>query len=346
MFQMYLKITLLLSIIVPTIVGNPRMALSQEIIFQTFGQIHVGDENIRGWPIISGRCFEISLGAINKGDQIELNYRPYGLENAFIRLGGAELRLTPQTPSPGQKRPNYWGGGASISVISNKSTPNGDLEICSENVKIGSGQIDYDDFMVSNITVYKYADISNNSGNLTDIQKIQNYFEEALGVDAESVQLSLLEAGLYLGEIDGVWSKPTRQAFVNALDWHYSRAGSVDLSTERAFYDLVEFIRNSFFDEDSGLARWPTGSSFVLSAMAHRDFNIALNNMKIIDQKLANYGYPKRARVVSAKNGWFVVAAGIYTNSGCEQKSIIFKRAALIPGDSYCAPENKFWWGD
>ena len=94
------------------IVCNPRIALSQEILFQTFGQVHVGDENIRGWPIISGRCFELPLGAINKGDQIELNYQPYGLENAFIRFIGSELRLTPQTPSPGQKRPNYWGGGS------------------------------------------------------------------------------------------------------------------------------------------------------------------------------------------------------------------------------------------
>ena len=346
MSQLLLRIPFLLSVFISTIACDTTMALSQEVLFQTFGQIHIGDEDINGWPSISGRCVKLSLGSVKKGDQIELNYRPYGLENAFIRFAGGELRLAPQKPNTGQKRPNYWGRLASVSAISNTSTPNAALEICSENVKFGSGQIDYDDFMISNVTVSKYSNISKNSVEVTEIQKIQHYFEEALGVDAENVQLSLLEAGLYLGEIDGVWNKSTRQAFVNALDWSYSRAGGVDLSTERAFYDFVDSIREVFFDEDSGLAQWPTGNSFLLSVMAHRDYNVALNSMKMIDQRLTDYGYPMRARVVNAKSGWFVIAAGMYSEGGCEQQSIIFKRVGIIPGDSYCAPEDKFWWGD
>jgi len=336
----------MLSTVLAAMLSVPRLALSQGIIFQTYEQIHIGDENIGGWPNVYGQCVQLPLGAITIGEQIEFSYMPYGLENAYIRFAGTELRLAPQVPNLGQKRPNYWGAIASVSLISNENKSNGSIDICSENVKIGSGQIDYDDFMISSITVSRNAKIDNQLGALTDIQKIQNYFESALGVDAESVQVSLLEAGLYLGEIDGLWSLETKQAFEGALDWMYSRAGVVDLSSEKAFYDFVWATRDIFFDEDSGLSRSPTGNSYLLSVMAHRDFNAALNNMRMIDQKLTNYGYPKRARIMTARSGWFVVAAGMYSNSGCEQKSNLFKAAGIIPSDSYCAHENKFMWGD
>lgn len=336
----------ILSMALAAMLSIPRLALSQEILFQTYEQIHIGDEDIGGWPNVYGQCVQLQLGSINKGDQIELSYMPYGLENAYIRFAGTELRLAPQVPNLGQKRPNYWGEMASVSVTSNENRSSGSIDICSENVKIGSGKIDYDDFMISSVTVYRNAKINSNLGAQTDIQKIQNYFESALGVDAESVQVSLLEAGLYLGEIDGRWSLEIKQAFEDALDWMYSRAGGVNLSSEKAFYDFVWATRDIFFDEDSGLARWPTGNSYLLSVTAHRDFNTALNNMRIIDQRLTNYGYPKRARMMTARNGWFVVAAGMYSNTGCEQKSNLFKASGIIPSDSYCAHENKFMWGD
>ena len=85
----------------------PRLALSQEIIFQTYEQIHIGDENIGGWPNVYGQCVQLPLGAITIGEQIEFSYMPYGLENAYIRFAGTELRLAPQVPNLGQKRPNY-----------------------------------------------------------------------------------------------------------------------------------------------------------------------------------------------------------------------------------------------
>ncbi|MDG1421573.1 MAG: hypothetical protein P8Q29_11805, partial [Tateyamaria sp.] len=291
-------------------------------------------------------CVNLPLGPINNGDRIEITYIPYGLENAFIRFGSTELRLAPQMPNPGQKRPNYWGSMNSVAITSNENMLSGLLDICSDNVKIGSGQVDYDDFMISSITVYRTKQIGDQPDSLSDIQKIQYFFEGALGVDAEHIQVSLLEAGLYAGEIDGVWNVETRRAFLDALDWMYSRAGEVDLSNERAFYNFVSATRDIFFDEDSGLARWPTGNSYLLSVMAHQDLNVARENTRMLDQRLTTHGYPNRARTVFTTSGWYVVAAGMYSKFGCEQKANLFKREGLIASDSYCAPENKFMWGD
>ena len=329
-----------------TILSLPKAIFAQELLFQNFEQIHIGDENIGGWPNVYGSCVNLPLGPINNGDRIEITYIPYGLENAFIRFGSTELRLAPQMPNPGQKRPNYWGSMNSVAITSNENMLSGLLDICSDNVKIGSGQVDYDDFMISSITVYRTKQIGDQPDSLSDIQKIQYFFEGALGVDAEHIQVSLLEAGLYAGEIDGVWNVETRRAFLDALDWMYSRAGEVELSNERAFYNFVSATRDIFFDEDSGLARWPIGNSYLLSVMAHQDLNVARENTRMLDQRLTTHGYPNRARTVFTTSGWYVVAAGMYSKFGCEQKANLFKREGLIASDSYCAPENKFMWGD
>jgi len=52
---------------------------------------------------------------------------------------------------------------------------------------------------------------------------IEQHFRNALGVDAENLQLWLLEAGLYNGGIDGQWGMRTEDAFMDALDWANSR---------------------------------------------------------------------------------------------------------------------------
>ena len=335
-----------LLIFILAILGVPRAIFAQELLFRNFEKIHIGDENISGWPNVYGLCVNLPLGPINNGDKIEIIYIPYGLENAFIRFGATELRLAPQVPNHGQKRPNYWGSMNSVAITSNENMLSGFLDICSDNVKIGSGQVDYDDFMISSITVSRTKQNGGQSDSLSDIQKIQYFFDGALGIDAEHIQVSLLEAGLYAGDIDGVWNVETRQAFVDALDWMYSRAGKVDLSNEQAFYKFVSATRDILFDEDSGLAQWPTGNSYLLSVMAHQDLYVARKNAQMLDQRLTTHGYPNRARTMFTTSGWYVVTAGMYSKFGCEQKANLFKREGLIASDSYCAPESKFMWGD
>lgn len=171
---------------------------------------------------------------------------------------------------------------------------------------------------------------------------IEMHFRNALGVDAETVQLSLLEAGFYGGAIDGAWGPQTQDAFIDALDWAHSRGMQYDVRTESGFYDFVWGIRRALFDVDSGLSRTPTGGEFLLVAGSRRTLAEAQQLVAEVDGRLAARGYPNRTYWLTAANGWYAVVAGMYSQSGCTTRAQAFKSMGLIPGDSYCAGLDRF----
>lgn len=171
---------------------------------------------------------------------------------------------------------------------------------------------------------------------------IEQHFRNALGVDAENLQLWLLEAGLYHAPIDGQWSMRTEDAFMDALDWANSRGMQYDLRTENGFYDFVLNIRSALFNIDSGLSRTPTGNELLLVTASRRSMQEAEQVATQLDQQLAARGYPSRAYVLVAINGWYAVVAGMYSRSGCVYQADQFKNMGLIPSDSYCAGLDRF----
>ncbi len=171
---------------------------------------------------------------------------------------------------------------------------------------------------------------------------IEHHFRNALGVDAENLQLSLFEAGLYRGAVDGRWGMRTEDAFMDALDWANSRGMQYDLRTEGGFYEFVWDIRNALFDIDSGLSRTPTGNEFLLVTASRRSIPEADQVANQLDRQLTARGYPGRTYVLVAANGWYAVVAGMYSRDGCIDKAEQFKGMGLIPNDSYCAGLDRF----
>ena len=184
------------------------------------------------------------------------------------------------------------------------------------------------------------ASAHSNSDHPLDL--IDQHFRNALGVDAENLQLWLLEAGLYHGPIDGQWGMRTEAAFMDALDWANSRGMQYDLRTEDGFYDFVLNIRSALFNIDSGLSRTPTGNEFLLVTASRRSMQEAEQVANQLDQQLTARGYPSRAYVLVATNGWYAVVAGMYSRSGCVSQADQFKNMGLIPSDSYCAGLDRF----
>lgn len=172
--------------------------------------------------------------------------------------------------------------------------------------------------------------------------QIEQYFRGSLGVDAEYVQLALLEAGLYDGSIDGVWGSGTADAFAIALDWADSRGGQYDLSSEDGYYAFVRATRDAFFDIDSGLSRSPTGIEYLLVVASVQDPVAARDLADQYEAHLRRSGMPNLAYPLVAVNGWNAVVAGMYSQAGCQRQAERLKAASLIPADSYCAELSRF----
>lgn len=171
---------------------------------------------------------------------------------------------------------------------------------------------------------------------------IEQHFRNALGVDAENLQSALLEANLYHGAVDGSWGARTEDAFMDALDWANSRGMQYDLRTEDGFYEFVWGIRTALVDVDSGLSRTPTGNEFLLVTASRQSMTEADQVAVQLDQQLTARGYPSRAYVLVATNGWYAVVAGMYSRNGCVAQADMFKSMGVIPSDSYCAGLDRF----
>lgn len=176
----------------------------------------------------------------------------------------------------------------------------------------------------------------------TDLALIKQHFNQAFGVDAEAVQIALMEANLYHSGIDGQWGPSMANAFGSALGWAKSTGLRYDLSTTDGFYNFVWAVRDGLFYLDSGLGRSPKGGEYFLVTASRRDFNAALDLSIALDRRLRERGYYSLAYPLSAVNGWVAVVAGMYSKSGCEAQLENFKRLGAIPSDSYCAGLERF----
>ena len=114
--------------------------------------VHLGDENIRSWARLWGRCYAVSVPPLAAGSTVRLRYQEFGVEAAYAQLAGVTRSLPPQ-PKQGKKRPNYWGNHRTIEFNLGGSFPGGELSVCAAPVPNPEFSGDHDDLMLRNIAV-------------------------------------------------------------------------------------------------------------------------------------------------------------------------------------------------
>lgn len=114
--------------------------------------VHLGDENIRNWARLWGRCYAVSVPPLSAGSTVRLNYQEFGVEAAYAQLAGIN-RALPAQPRQGRKRPNYWGNHRTIEFNLGSAFAGGDLSICAAPVPNPEFTGDHDDLMLRNIGV-------------------------------------------------------------------------------------------------------------------------------------------------------------------------------------------------
>lgn len=174
------------------------------------------------------------------------------------------------------------------------------------------------------------------------LSQIEAHFKAQLGVDAEHMQMKLMEAGLLSGRIDGVWGPATEDAFRQAIRVADSYGVEFDYTRESAMYELVNSVRGWNFDPDSGLIAQPFAGAYILVVASREQPADAEANYEMLDARLLTVGLSGRAGILTAANGVFAVTAGMYTQVGCEEMAMRLKSDGLIPKDAYCASIDRF----
>ncbi len=123
-------------------------------LYESTGELHLGDENIRSWSALVGKCLKIELGSNRDLIDATMSFKAYGAENTSIVVGD---RITPfynQRINPGKTRPNYWSDEISIVIpLNNSSLPLNSLRVCGDVVQNPEHPGDLDDFMIKDISL-------------------------------------------------------------------------------------------------------------------------------------------------------------------------------------------------
>lgn len=167
-------------------------------------------------------------------------------------------------------------------------------------------------------------------------------FGAMLGIDAETMQIRLIEAGLMTGPADGQWGPATEAAVRAALAVARENGIVVDTATDTGLFEMLNAISARLFDPDSGLSKQPFAGAHMLVVASRQDMGEAQALFGALSQRLADAGLPDRAGVLTSMNGWLAITAGMYSKGGCTAMADRLKAAGVVPGDAYCAPVEKF----
>lgn len=176
----------------------------------------------------------------------------------------------------------------------------------------------------------------------TQIAQIRQQFESAMGIDAENLQVALLEAGIFTGTVDGTWGPDTEQAFIEALKIAQSYGFSPNLDDDSALYKLANAVRNWKFDPDSGLSRLPFAGAHLLVVASRKTASEAYAVQDELAARMNAVNLPNRAGVFPTLNGWFATTAGMYSKAGCLVQADRLKAQGVLPPDAYCAAIERF----
>lgn len=128
-----------------------RPSKSWKVFQQEPSAIHLGDEEIRGWEALKGRCIETQVPDSVYNKPLAISFEPYGLEKGRIVLSGGGkvegISLRPQAIRLG-KRPNYWGDRQEYFLDQRSDISS--IRICTALME----NDDYDDFMIRNLNFW------------------------------------------------------------------------------------------------------------------------------------------------------------------------------------------------
>ncbi len=133
---------------------NPKIYKNFKLhaIFRDSKTYHLGDEEINGWVPVGGNCFNISFKDDGKFGGYVLNFSSYGADALQIKLNKKPLGKPMHQEKIGYSSSNFWTNKWNISFdnyIKNKTNL---VSICSAK----TARYDYDDFMIKNITLYRW----------------------------------------------------------------------------------------------------------------------------------------------------------------------------------------------
>jgi hypothetical protein len=128
-----------------------------ETLYVTPGPLHLGDEEISGWPPLLGTCFEAEFIITHPIQRLFLTLKTYGLEiTAPIYLNNQKVAvLPPQLLMQARRaRPNEWSKDQLIIIpIDNLANGLNKLRICTDLVVKPQFPGDKDDFLVNNLRI-------------------------------------------------------------------------------------------------------------------------------------------------------------------------------------------------
>jgi hypothetical protein len=129
--------------------------VQSHVLFSSAGPFHIGDEQMRDWPTLQGKCFNIDFQPNQCTKILLISLESFGLENSIARFNKKTIQfLSPQIPKKGSSRPNYWSFQQYLELpIEFMVNGMNSLEICSDLVSNPEHIGDVDDFQIRNIRI-------------------------------------------------------------------------------------------------------------------------------------------------------------------------------------------------
>jgi ankyrin repeat protein len=130
-------------------------SVQSRVLFSSAGPFHIGDEQMRDWPTLHGKCFNINFQPNQCTKILFLNLESFGLENSVARFNEKTIQfVSPQIPKEGFSRPNYWSFQQYVELpIQFMVNGMNSLEICADLVSNPEHRGDVDDFQIKNIGI-------------------------------------------------------------------------------------------------------------------------------------------------------------------------------------------------
>lgn len=126
------------------------------VVYESAEVRHLGDERIGSWERKEhqGQCHDIAFSYDQRAESVTVEYDAFGIENAVLEVDGRAYAITPQAIRPGDKRPNYWEPGRTVTIpLANGLSSAPRVRFCSRPVSNPEFAGDLDDLQIRNIRV-------------------------------------------------------------------------------------------------------------------------------------------------------------------------------------------------
>lgn len=323
-----------------------------EVVFQNDEYIHLGDEEITNWSELYGRCVALELPEIQHSRIMEVQFKPYALERAFIQYNEVVHPI-----DLGEARSNYWGDEVKIPISIEQGAAKQNLLICAENMSADSSRLDYNDFMFKNLTISVLSRALYNPA-LINQEVIQdgNYIDISGIVTEQGDGFALNYADWYFNTLDEAQKKNLcnfdlyeRRGInycIGFFSEHIARNGEesvgsnlrreIEQLTEESFSKEFAYVRDSYCEITPYLSTFERGVGMYPSTEVFGNNSDGMVNMHISEcspyiEALSEL--IQDARMVSETNVSFILNE-VRSNADSNPRFVVGK-----PG----ADEGFFW---